>query len=67
MNVRASGHLDDTTRAVWRRMAEEYVISFFFCCFIMSEEGVSAALLLTPETLEVFCGLKHFTQPSIGE
>ena len=25
-----------------------------------------AATQFTPETLEVFCGLKHFTHPSIG-
>ena len=25
-----------------------------------------AAMLFSPETPEVFCGLKHFTHPSIG-
>ena len=25
-----------------------------------------SAMLFTPETPEVFCGLKHFTHPSIG-
>ena len=47
----------------------------FFCCFVTSEEVVTidfnciefyALTLFTPETPEVFCGLKHFTNLSIG-
>ena len=46
---------------------------WFFCCFLTSGEGLtidfncigSALTKFTPETREVFCGLKHFSHPSI--
>ena len=68
MNACTYGHLDDTTRALWRHVV------FFFCCFIKSEKGVLltsivldlAATLFTTETPKVLCGLKHFTQSSIS-
>ena len=65
MVIRCGLLSDDTTRAVWRHVV------FFLCCFITSEgeatlDFASAAMLFTPETPEVFCGLKHFTHPSIG-
>ena len=46
----------------------------FFCCFFTFEELSPftsvvldlAETMFTPETPEVFCGIKHLTHPSIG-
>ena len=35
-------------------------------CFFKSEEEVTIATLFTSETPKGFCGLKPFTQPSLG-
>ena len=57
----ACEHLDDTTRAVWRHAM------FYNCCYITSEEEVALVkTLFTPETPEVYRGLKHITHLSIG-
>ena len=68
MNNVAYGHLDDTTRAVWRHFL---LLSFVFIRFKNWSPFTSvvvdlAATLFTPETPKVFSGLKHFTYPSIG-
>ena len=66
--IRMSG-LADT----WMTPHEQYggIICGFSSCFITSEVSLLLQLywiLLTfyPETPEVFCGLKHFTHPSIS-
>ena len=62
MNVRGCEHLDETTQAVC------CVFSFVLLCLSRFNSNVLdlAATLFTPETPKVFCGLKHFTHPSIG-
>ena len=63
LNFSAYGHLDDTTCME--------TVSVFFLRLKKSLPVTSiwldlAVTLFTPETPNVFCGLKHLTHPSIG-
>ena len=66
MNVWACGHLDDTTRAVWRQVFSVVILNLKKMSQATSIVLDSATTKFTPEIPEVFCGFKHFTHPSIG-